>query len=578
MSTPGVPATLQQGGAALSTPVTPVGLSPLAQFGARLPFANTIRANPKLPAMLAAAVALALLAVLYMWTRQPDYRVLYSNLSDRDGGAIITALQQMNVPYKFAEGGGAVLVPAQAVHEARLHLAQQGLPKSGSVGFELMDNQKFGISQFAEQVNYQRALEGELERTIGAIASIQSARVHLAIPKPTLFVREKQSPSAAVLVNLYPGRTLDEGQVNAITHVVASGVPDLAAKNITVVDQNGNLLSSPHGAAGTLDASQLKYMQQVEQNTASRINAILAPLFGANNVHSQVSADIDFSQNEQTAESFRPNQTPTQAAVLSQQTSESADTSGAAGAGGVPGALSNTPTPPASAPIARTAGSASSATASTAAATVLPGSTRKDVTTNYQVDKTIRHTEQPMGGIKRLSVAVVINYRHTVNAKGVVSEQPLKPEQLTQVQALVKEAMGYSEARGDSLNVVNSAFQQSEAPPPALPAWKQPDNIDLAKSAGKYALLGLAALYLFFGVLRPSMKKLLAPPAPPVAAALALEPAAGESRAGDGEPEPETYVRPTSSLDRNLEYIRQIARQDPKVIANVVKTWVSDER
>ncbi|MGV7246641.1 flagellar basal-body MS-ring/collar protein FliF, partial [Caballeronia sp. M23-90] len=265
-------------------------------LGGRMPMLNQFRNNPRMPLIIAVAVLAMVIAGLVMWSRQPDYRVLFSNLSDRDGGAIVAALQQGNIPYKIAESGGAILVPSEAVHETRLRLASQGLPKNGSVGFELMDNQKFGISQFAEQVNYQRALEGELEKTIASISSVREARVHLAIPKPTVFVREKELPTASVMLNLYPGRALDEAQTLAIQHMVSSGVADMPVKNVTIVDQDGNLLTQQSSGPNGLDASQLKYVQQIERNTQSRIDAILAPLFGAGNAHSQVSADIDFSK------------------------------------------------------------------------------------------------------------------------------------------------------------------------------------------------------------------------------------------------------------------------------------------
>ncbi len=308
------------------------GLGGFAERLSGFPNLSRMRTNPKLPFVIVTALAIAAIVALVLWSRAPDYKVLYSNLSDRDGGAIIAALQQANIPYKFTDAGGAILVPPSLVHETRLKLAAMGLPKGGSVGFELMDNQKFGISQFAEQVNYQRALEGELERTIESINAVRGARVHLAIPKPSVFVREREAPSASVFVDLYPGRVLDDGQVLAITRMVASGVPDMPAKNVTIVDQDGNLLSQQQSAAG-LDASQLKYVQQVERNTQKRIDAILAPMFGAGNARSQVSADVDFSKVEQTSESYGPNGTPQQAAIRSQQTSSSTEMS-QSGAGG----------------------------------------------------------------------------------------------------------------------------------------------------------------------------------------------------------------------------------------------------
>lgn len=558
------------------------------------PLIDRLRANPKIPLIISAAFAVAMLAALYMWMRAPDYRVLFSNLSDRDGGAIIQSLQQMQVPYKFAEGGGAILVPSESVNDVRLRLAQQGLPKGGSVGFELMDNEKFGISQFVEQVNYQRSLEGELERTIGAISAIQSARVHLAMPKASVFVRDQQKPSASVLLNLYPGRALSDAQTSAIVHLVSSAVPDMPTANITVVDQNGNLLTGSQSSQG-LDGRQLKYVQQVQDDARKRIEAILAPIYGAGNVHAQVSADVDFSQSEQTSETYRPN-AASDASIRSQQTSMSSDGSNGAGNGGVPGALSNEPPANPTTPITNAgpngaaAQGASAVTTTTSQANAAgPTNVRRDSTTNYELDKTVRHSDQAMGGIIRMSAAVVVNYVSKVDAKGVKSLQPASADQITQTTALVKDAMGFDAKRGDSVNVVNAAFDGSDSPAAAaVPLWKQPGMIDLGLQIGKYGLGGLVALYLFFGVLRPSMRKLFRPEPPPAPVA-ALE-GAGAAAAGgaltadvttgDG-PDARVAIDQNSNVnayERDLEFARQIARSDPKVVATVVKSWISDER
>ncbi|WP_250482752.1 flagellar basal-body MS-ring/collar protein FliF [Caballeronia sp. GaOx3] len=570
----------QPGAAGTAAP----GLAGGADFGGfaqRVPMLNQFRSNPRVPLIVAVAILAMVIAGLVMWSRQPDYRVLFSNLSDRDGGAIVAALQQGNIPYKLSDGGGAILVPAEQVHETRLRLASQGLPKSGSVGFELMDNQKFGISQFAEQVNYQRALEGELERTIGAISSVKSARVHLAIPKPSVFVRDKELPTASVMVNLYPGRVLDEGQVVAIAHMVASGVADMPVKNVNIVDQDGNLLTSQSAVSG-LDASQLKYVQQIEHNTQKRIDAILAPLFGAGNARSQVSADIDFSKLEQTAESYGPNGNPQSTAIRSQQSSESSETTGG-GASGVPGALSNQPPQPASAPIDAAASGAVGTKAT-------PQNQRRDTTTNYEVDRTVRHFEQATGGIKRLSVAVVVNYDKKVDAKGNVTMTPLAADKLAQVQQLVKDAMGFDEKRGDSVNVVNSAFSADLNVTPDVPWWRTAQMIAWGIQAAKYVGIGIVGLFLYFSMVKPAMRRAF-PPLPEAAPALGapdeLSLLDGPSLDGGQKKEDEDKDAEVSLLgheskkakfDRNLDYARMVARQDARIVATVVKNWVSDER
>jgi flagellar M-ring protein FliF len=554
-------------------------------FGPRLSFPGSLtqmRGNPRAPLIFALAILIAVVAGLVMWMQKPDYKVLYSNLSDRDGGAIIAALQQQNIPYKFSDGGGAILVPADQVHETRLRLATQGLPKSGSVGFELMDNQKFGISQFAEQINYQRALEGELEQTIEAISSVKTARVHLAIPKPSVFVRDKEAPTASVLVDLNPGRMLDDGQVSAITHMVASAVSDLPVHNVTIVDQDGNLLTQATNGSG-LDASQLKYVQEVEHATQQRVDAILAPIFGAGNAHSQVSADVDFSKIEQTAESYDPNGTPQNAAIRSQQTSSSTEMA-TGGAGGVPGALSNQPPQPASAPVDAASG------ASGVSAT--PVNDHRDMTTNYELDRTVRHTQQGAGGIKRLSVAVVVNYVPQADGKGHSTMQPVPQEEIAKVEQLVKDAMGFDAKRGDTVYVMNSAFKSNADVTPDVPWWRTPEMISYAMQAGRYLGIFVVALFLYFAMVRPAMRRAFPPPPEPVPAIASADdepllldglPPAADRKSDALEDGSEdnpllAFESERNKFERNLEFARTIARQDPKIVATVVKNWVSDER
>ncbi|SCY07627.1 flagellar M-ring protein FliF [Nitrosospira sp. Nl5] len=548
---------------------------------------SRISGQPKMGLMLAASAIIALLAGGWMWSQAPDYRVLFSNVSDRDGGAIVASLQQMNVPYKFAEGGGAILVPASEVHDARLKLASQGLPKGGLVGFELMENQKFGTSQFLEQVNFQRALEGELARSVQALAAVSGARVHLAMAKQSVFMREQQKPSASVLVNLYPGRSLDPQQVNGIVHLVSSSVPNLPIKNVTVVDQSGNLLSKTdesNPSAG-LDPNQLKYLQALEQSYVKRIEAILIPIVGPENVRAQVAADVDFAHSEQMDELYKPNQNPENSAVRSQQTSESSTVAGY-GEGGVPGALSNQPPLPATAPITTAPpsqppapgvpGTPDPAGAEPAIPAKPPTNTRKDATINYEVDKTIQHVRRPVGGVKRLSVAVVVNHRKVTDANGVVSTQPLGETERAQITDLVKEAMGFNRERGDSLNVVNSPFTDMEREAvPDLPLWRQPEVIELAKQIAKTLLVGALILYLVLGVLRPMLKRMNQPPE-------SSSLLAGNSEDQSLQPIPAPQQTPQlpehdHNYDQRLALARQLARDDPKMVASVIKQWVSHE-
>ncbi|MES2831569.1 MAG: flagellar basal-body MS-ring/collar protein FliF [Pseudomonadota bacterium] len=517
---------------------------------------------------IGAALIIAFMVGTWLWSQQPDYRVLFSNFSDRDGGAIVTSLQQMNVPYKFAEGGGAILVPAAQVYDARLKLAAQGLPKGGNVGFELMENQKLGVSQFLEQVNFQRALEGELARSIQAVGAVQTARVHLAMPKASVFIRDQQKPTASVILNLNQGRTLDAGQVSAIVHLVASSVPELAAKSVTVVDQNGNLLSESDktGKHNGLDPAQLKYVHDLQQSIVRRIESIISPLVGPNNVRAEATADVDFSSSEQAAEVYKPNQAANTSAIRSQQTNETGAGPGA-GASGVPGALSNQPPTPATAPITAAATPPANG-AAPGTAPVGPSGSRES-TINYEVDKTIRYVQQPMGGVKRLSVAVVVNYKQDVDKAGKVTNRALTEAEKTQISDLVKEAMGFNKDRGDSLNIANSRFANTEQPPAAeIPLWKNPDTLQMGKDIGKYLLGAGVILYLFFAFLKPMLKKLMEGTKPVAVVEddnvdtvvdLHTSEPMGQKKRGYAE---------------NLDAAKTLAKQDPKVVANVVKGWV----
>lgn len=545
---------------------------------------------------VALAAVVALLVGTYLWSKQPDYRVLFSNISEKDGGAIIAALDKSAVPYKFSEGGSAILVPAEKVHDIRLKLAGEGLPRGGAVGFELMENQKFGTSQFIEQVNFQRALEGELSRTIQAISAVQSARVHLAIPKPSVFVREEQKPTASVLLHLFPGRTLEPAQVAGISHLVSSSVPQLPLSNVNIVDQNGNLLSQLKDklTEAGLDATQIKYVREVENSIIKRIEDILTPVVGSSNFRVQVAADLDFSHTEQTAETFRPNGSPPEATIRSQQTSESANLNQTPG-GGVPGALSNQPPVPATAPLTQpavgqaTGGGGGAPNAATLAAgpgkidaagvsgplapLAPPLSTRKDTTTNYELDKTIRYTKQSVGSIRRLSAAVVVNYKMEKDKSGKEAPKPLSETQIQQINNLVREAMGYNQARGDSISVANAAFTAEVKEPVAeTPIWKDPENVAFGKEIFKYLLIAGLIAYLLLGVIRPIIKTMFPPPPPAETPEEAALRAAGQVQIGeDGEDASQVEI---DHFAVKVQKAKDIAQNDPKAVANIIKDWL----
>ncbi|WP_304350649.1 flagellar basal-body MS-ring/collar protein FliF [Comamonas testosteroni] len=526
---------------------------------------------------LAALVAVGLVAAAVFY-RQPDYKLLFSNVSDKDGGAIVAQLTQMNVPYQYSEGGGAILIPADRVHDVRLKLATQGLPKGSVTGFELMENSKFGITQFQERLNFQRGLEGELTRSILALNAVQSARVHLALPNQNGFFREQQKPSASVLLSLHPGRMLDRAQIAGIVHLVASSVPEMEPAAVSVVDDTGKLLSqSPDGNAGGVDMQQFLYTQQVEQQYVRRILDILEPVVGKSNVKAQVSAELDFSQTESTSEQHRPNQSTNGGAVRSQQVMETNGEKTATPPTGVPGATSNQPPQNSTAPIngANPAPQAAGAGQGNA-----QGNKRESIT-NYEVDKTVKVTRGSTGTVKRLTAAVVVNAplaaaagtdAATAATAAAVSSglRPLTAQQQEQLLTLVRETVGYSADRGDSVNLVSAPFMDSGAAPAELPMWKDPEIQAMAKSLGVPIALALFGALVLLGLVRPLLKGRNTSPGGQLNAIEA------EALDRPALPAPAKDLSPTKEQER-LDQARHLAKQNPIAVANIVKTWINGE-
>ncbi|QXB22205.1 flagellar basal-body MS-ring/collar protein FliF [Lelliottia amnigena] len=550
-----------------------------------LEWMNRLRANPKIPLIVAGAAAIAILVAMVLWAKSPDYRTLYSNVSDQDGGAIVTQLTQLNIPYRFADNGGAIEVPADKVHELRLRLAQQGLPKGGAVGFELLDQEKFGISQFSEQINYQRALEGELARTIETLGPVKTARVHLAMPKPSLFVREQKNPSASVTVTLEPGRALDEGQISAVTHLVSSAVAGLPTGNVTVVDQSGHLLTQSNTSSRDLNDAQLKYANDVEGRIQRRIEAILGPIVGSGNIHAQVTAQINFDNKEQTEEQYSPNGDAAQAVMRSRQLNTT-EQIGGQNPGGVPGALSNQPAPANNAPISTPPANQQNGqqngqqnnqqqqTTSTAA-NAGPRNSSRNETTNYEVDRTIRHTKMNVGDVQRLSVAVVVNYKTLPDGKPL----PLTTDQMKQIEDLTREAMGFTEKRGDSLNVVNSPFTATDETGGELPFWQQQSFIEQMMSAGRWLLVLIVAWLLWRKAIRPQLTRRAeeAKAAQERMNARQDIEEAVEVRLSKDEQTQQRRVNQRLGAEVMSQRIREMSDNDPRVVALVIRQWMSND-
>jgi flagellar M-ring protein FliF len=459
-----------------------------------------------------AGLVLALGVMFSAGRSAQDYRVLFANVNEGDGAAIITALQQMNVPYQFTEGGGAITVPQGLVYETRLKLAGQGLPKAGNVGFELLENQKFGTSQFVERVNYLRGLEGELARSVSSLGQVKSARVHLAVPKPSAFVREQERPTASVILTLHPGRTIDGPQIAAIARLVSSAVPGMRIQEVSIMDTEGGVLGSNTMRQEGLDPSQLKYTAELEAALNRRVAAILEPLAGKDGFRAQVSVDLDFDERERTSETFGKNAPPNQA-IRSQLSIESSG--GKSASGGVPGSLTNQPQESAKAPItaeAKGENLRAPGSVDTGASGADESSSRNEKTVNYEVDRAIERIKSSKGQLRRVSAAVVLDYKYEKGAK-VNSPRtvPYTPQEIQQINGLVRDAIGFVQRRGDTVSVANLPF--SEEPVAAEDASRL--TPDLMAQLIRYGAIALGLLFAYFAIARPLLRPVPLPPIDP---------------------------------------------------------------
>ena len=524
-------------------------------------------------------LVMALFAGGFFLSRQVDWKILYVNLSDKDGGSVIAQLSQMNIAYKHSEGG-AILVPADKVHEIRLRLATQGLPKGSGVGYELMDNSRFGMTQFQERLTFQRGLEGELTRSIQSLGAVQGARVHLAMPQQNGFFREQQKPSASVLLSLHTGKSLDRAQIAGIVHLVASSVPELDPKSVSVVDDSGNLLSAPSNATGGPDTQQIQYTRQVEMDLTRRIEDILAPLVGRQNVKAQVSVDLDFSRVEYTSESHQPNNSG--GVIRSQQLLENnsqANTS----VPGVPGASSNQAVAAPTMPLNATASSASGVSRTNGQA----GNGSRNSVTNYEIDRTIKTVKSSTGALMRVSAAVVINDKFMVpgaasDSAEAKAAKTLTPEQMEQFTAVVREAIGFKADRGDSVKLISGAFNVEKIDTVEIPWWKQAEVHAIIKNiVWLIGVIVLAALAMFI-VVRPMMRGLrmaanaVEPLLDAVVADLPERPAVAPTLALPATATPALALQSMES-DQRLLGVRKLAQENPAAVADIVKSWIQGD-
>jgi len=524
---------------------------------------------------IAASVALGVAVVL--WSQSPNYAPLYGNLAEKDASQVMEALQQTGADFRVDEASGMVMVPSAKLKEIRMQLAGQGLPNGTGVGFELLQQDTgFGTSQMVERARYQQALQGELARTIATIGAVQSARVHLAIPKQSVFIRKRQPPSASVTLRLHNGRVLEAGQVEAIVHLVASSIPELEPGRVTLVDHKGRLLSDEQESRDLkLSATQFEHTRRIEEHYRARIEDLLTPIVGRDKVQAQVAADVDFTVTEQTQERYDPEQS----ALRSEQLNEE-QTSGL-GAGGIPGALSNQPPAAGSAP--EDAGDQGDVEGDGTAINSSRQSTR-----NYELDRVVSHTRMAPISLRRLSVAVVVDDIATVGADGTVGVRERTPEEIERLTELVREAVGFDARRGDSVRVMNSSFLNPEpvADLPAVPIWEQGWFIDIVKQVGGL----LMVLILIFFVLKPTMRRLTASHAElagggddPERARVEGPLASADGTAGDGQDlllgsDGQPLQLPSGARYENImDAARQLVDEDPKRVAQLVKTWMNEE-
>ena len=552
----------------------------------KLPFINQIKHNAKMAGSIAAVIAIAIISIIYLWVKDDSYSVLFSNLNDKDGGEIISQLDKMNIPYKFSSSGSTILIPEDKVYDTRLRIAQQGLPKGGAVGFELLDKESFGMSQFNEQVNYQRALEGELSRTISIISSINDARVHLAMPKPSLFVRERKFPSASVALTLLPGRSLSQGQIDAIIHLISSSVPELQADKVTIIDQHGHLLTGENYRDRNANVAQLEFSERIENSVRERVEKIIIPILGKNNVRVQVNAEVDFSRQESTSEIYDPNSDIAKQTIRSKQLTENRQLINSYGIGGVPGALSNQPIPTSSAPIDEDKESKDITDKSQ------PSNWQSNNTLNYEVNRQVVHSQIPEGRIKRLSVAVLVNYKFVTNElennetnesndenkSSLPTEQWVKLDsnELNNIESLARQAMGFSQLRGDSLTVANLKFTDQEFDEDSgIAFWKTPEFYDSIKTGGKYLIYILIIWIIWRKALRSVWLKLQ------------------RHYLSFNNKEVDDHITLDEKLDykahskqqqkifednmQQQQYIRKIVEKDPRVMALIIRGWLNKE-
>ncbi len=519
--------------------------------------------------MIAGAMAVGLM--VFFWSQKPAYAPLYTGLDAKATAEATDMLRTAQIPFKLDEATGAISVPEKNLHDARLKLAGSGLAESGRLGFELMERDPgFGVSQFVESARYQHSLETELVRTIATLRPVRDARVHLAIPKPSAFTRQREVASASVVLDLRSGAMLERNQVDAIVHLVASSIPDLAPERVTVVDQSGRMLTiTDPDSEAALNAAQFERVRKLETSFNQRIRELLEPLTGPGRVNAEVAVDMDFSVVEEARETFANDPTKIRSEQVSQNT-----VSKTGGPEGVPGATSNTPPGP-------------NATAAAAPNPDAPVETASSATRNFELDRTLQHTRQPAGRVRRITAAVLVDHVPRAGANGKTVMTPLDAATLTRIEALVKEAVGFDGARGDSVSVMNAPFvREDPAAAEDVPLWENPVlQNPMVRDIARYGLGAIVVLALLFGVLRPAIRQIVNPApkrlkSPSVDVTLVEDEddriVAALQEEVDATPQQRALA--SDAYEDRLRQAREAVKNDSRQVAQVVKDWVdSDE-
>jgi len=504
---------------------------------------GNIKAMPlKQKTMLVSVLVMVITAVvlLFAWSQKPDYQILYSNLSEEDSGAIIQKLKDQKIPYQASAGG--VMVPADRVYELRLQMASQGLPQGGSVGFELFDKSNFTMTDFVQKLNYLRALQGELTRTIRALSEIEQCRVHLAVPEKSLFAKEEVRPKASILLKLKQGRSLSQGQIQGIVHLVSSSVEGLNPKDVSVVNQSGEMLTANSDDTLTMSQDQLAFQHKFEKELENNIVGILEPVVGKGKISAKVTAALDFTKIEKTEERYDPDSQ----VVRSEQKNAEKSTTGTSG--GVPGVASNMP------------GKTASQTASNRGQ-----SEKKNEVTNYEISRVTSHVINTPGELKRISAAVLVDGTYPAQQGSKEKKYaPRSEEDLKKFEDMVKSAIGFTQGRGDEVKVVNMPF---ETVPQEEFAEPKKDIMPIVLTVLKYAVPLLAVIFLLLFVIKPLMKSIATAP--------------GSQQALASLPLPQTVAE----LERTMEAtgkpasqnVIEWARKNPQDAANLIKNWIEEK-